>query len=147
MSWTRFMPNVHKLRHPPFEDFLRRDLGREEMAVVYHVGTRYWIACVWQVRDGERGLYQLVCLNQDPEGVTPRITPDDIAHLRWKMYGSDMAEHEAEYASQQKSKLIRQKEDDEEALRRLQFGVKRKFSQKYHDCPVLGMTVTPPKGG
>lgn len=80
-----FHPDVHKIRKVEFTDFLNRELGTDGALVVYwHTESRNWVVAILVEELGMPGINELIILNHDPEGTSPRLLPGEVARLRKK---------------------------------------------------------------
>lgn len=121
-GWTRLIKNVHKIRKAPFAKFLRRILKDDRVIVYWHAGSRNWLMGVAHKRHHEKGLWEVKCLNHDPEGKNPKLTHENIRDIKdmWFNPGNPR-EMMARVKSEQSDRTARVHEENEEMIRKRQF--------------------------
>ena len=91
-----FDPALHKIRKTDFTDFLNRELKTEGALVVYwHTESLNWVITLLVEERGMPGLHELMVLNYDPDGTSPRLVPGEVARLKKMWFHPDSGKENA----------------------------------------------------
>lgn len=82
-------PKIHHIRKVDFTEFLRRELNASNLEVYWHSESLNWVVTLLTDERGMPGLLELICLNFDPEGTSPCLTPVDVYRMKKMVFSPD----------------------------------------------------------